>query len=67
MTRNVGGADRVIRIVVGAALILWFFLDSGGGFWHWIKLIGILPLASGLMGSCMLYNLLGINTCPMRK
>ena len=32
---NVGGADRILRIAVGAALILWFFLDNGSGFWHW--------------------------------
>jgi hypothetical protein len=32
--------------------------------WGWL---GIVPLATGLIGSCPLYSLLGINTCPMKK
>jgi hypothetical protein len=64
---NVGGADRILRIAVGAALILWFFLDNGAGFWHWAKLIGVVPLATGLFSTCPLYALLGVSTCPMKK
>jgi hypothetical protein len=64
---NVGGADRIIRIVVGLALLVWFFVDHGTGFWHWAKLIGIVPLATGLMSSCPLYSILGLSTCPMKK
>jgi Protein of unknown function (DUF2892) len=67
LTTNVGGIDRILRIVVGAALILWFFLDQGTGFWHWAKLIGIVPLATGLMSTCPLYTVLGLSTCPMKK
>ncbi len=66
-TTNVGSTDRILRIVVGAALILWFFLDQGTGFWHWAKLIGIVPLATGLMSTCPLYSVLGLSTCPMKK
>ena len=36
----------------------------GGPVWAWI---GVVPLATGLMGFCALYPLLGINTCPMKK
>ena len=64
---NVGGIDRLLRIGIGAALLLWFFLDQGAGFWHWAKLIGLVPLATGLMSSCPLYSLIGLNTCPMKK
>ena len=64
---NVGGIDRILRIAIGAALLVWFFLDQGTGFWHWAKLIGIVPLATGLMSSCPLYSLIGLNTCPMKK
>ena len=64
---NVGGIDRLLRIGIGAALLLWFFLDQGAGFWHWAKLIGLVPLATGLMSSCPLYSLVGLNTCPMKK
>jgi hypothetical protein len=41
LSNNVGGIDRILRIVVGLALIAWFFVDQGTGFWHWAKLIGI--------------------------
>jgi len=64
---NVGGVDRVLRIVVGLALIAWFFMDQGTGFWHWAKLIGIVPLATGLMSSCPLYSILGLSTCPVKR
>ena len=64
---NVGGIDKILRIAVGLALIVWFFMDQGTGFWHWAKLIGIVPVLTGLMGSCPLYSMLGLSTCPMKK
>ena len=64
---NVGGFDRILRIVVGLALIVWFFMDQGTGFWHWAKLIGIVPLATGVMSSCPLYSILGLSTCPVKR
>ena len=63
---NEGTVDRVLRIVVGLALIAGFFLN-GGGTWSWLYLIGIVPLATGLLGSCPVYSILGISTCPMKK
>lgn len=62
MKLNVGGIDRILRIVVGLALIAWALM--GGPIWAWI---GIVPLATGAVGFCALYPLLGINTCPMKK
>mgnify|MGYP000871638948 CR=1 FL=1 len=67
MTANEGTIDRILRVIVGAGLILWFFVDQGSGFWHWAKLIGILPLLTGLVGHCPVYSVLGISTCPMRR
>lgn len=64
---NEGTVDRVLRVLVGAALLVWFFVDQGTGFWHYAKLIGIVPLVTGLVGSCPLYSVLGINTCPMKR
>jgi hypothetical protein len=64
---NVGGIDRALRIVVGAALLLWFLVDQGAGFWHYAKLIGIVPLATGLFGTCPLYAILGLSTCPVKR
>ncbi|WP_439104883.1 YgaP family membrane protein [Celeribacter marinus] len=60
--KNVGGLDRILRIVVGVALIAGFFVYGNPLF-----LIGIVPLATGLFSSCLVYSLFGINTCPMNK
>ncbi len=63
MKANVGGIDKVVRIGGGAVLV---GLAAAGivGAWGWI---GIVPLATGLLGVCPAYALLGINTCPMKK
>ncbi|TCP63296.1 DUF2892 family protein [Rhodovulum bhavnagarense] len=59
--QNVGGMDRTARIVIGAVMLLmWAFLTDPS----WIWLLGIVPLATGLMKSCPLYNVIGLNTCP---
>lgn len=62
MKANVGGIDRILRIVVGLVLI-GLTLNGNIGFWGWI---GVVPLATGAMGFCALYPLLGINTCPKK-
>ncbi len=62
MKFNVGGIDRVLRIVVGLALVAWALM--GGPVWAWI---GVVPLGTGLAGFCPLYPLLGMNTCPAKK
>lgn len=62
MKVNVGGIDRLLRIVVGLALIAWALL-ANGPIWAWI---GILPLATGLLNFCPAYTLLGINTCKIK-
>ena len=63
---NVGGIDRILRIVVGLALIAGFFLNTEASM-RWLYLIGIIPLATGLMRTCPLYSILGLSTCPMNK
>lgn len=63
---NVGGIDKIARIVVGLALIAGFFLNADGAY-RWLYLIGIVPLVTGLLGTCPLYSILGFNTCPMKK
>jgi uncharacterized membrane protein len=64
---NEGAVDRVLRVAVGLALLVWFFADPGQGFWHYAKLIGIVPVFTGLIGWCPLYSLLGVSTCPMKR
>ncbi len=62
MKINVGGIDKILRIVVGLALIAWALM--GGPAWAWV---GVVPLATGAIGWCPAYNLFGMNTCPTRK
>ena len=57
MTKNVGGADKIIRIVVGLALIAWGFMAQ-----NWLGAIGVVPLATALLGWCPAYLPLGIKT-----
>jgi hypothetical protein len=64
--RNVGGLDRLVRIVVGLALIAGFFLNADAGM-RWLYLIGVIPLATGLFGTCAIYSIFGQNTCSTRK
>ncbi|NMG02151.1 YgaP family membrane protein [Azoarcus taiwanensis] len=63
MTKNVGSIDKIIRIVAGLVLIALAILGIGAP-WTWI---GIVPLATGLMGWCPAYTLIGANTCPTKK
>ncbi len=60
---NVGNVDRIARIGGGLALIA---LAGTGTIGMW-GFIGIVPLATGLMRSCPLYSLVGINTCPSKQ
>ena len=58
MKTNVGQPDKIVRIILGIALIAWAL--TGGPVWAWI---GVVPLATGLFSFCPLYSMLGINTC----
>lgn len=60
--KNVGNFDRGARIILGLALIAGFFANGDGGF-GWLYLVGgAIALATGAMGSCAVYSLLGVNT-----
>lgn len=63
MARNVGNADRIIRVVIGLALISLFFVLPG--MWKMLGLIAIVPLATAAIGWCPLYAMFGIRTCPV--
>jgi hypothetical protein len=62
MKSNVGGIDKIARIILGAALI---GVTIAGLLPAW-GYIGIVPLVTGLFGWCPAYRLIGLNTCPMR-
>jgi hypothetical protein len=62
MTPNVGGLDRVLRIVAGLVLLgLGAFGPLG-----WWGLVGLVPLATGLVRFCPVYPILGVSTCPLK-
>ncbi len=63
MKSNVGGIDKILRIVLGAGLL---GATVAGLLPVW-GYIGIVPLATGLMGWCPLYPLIGLSTCPTKK
>jgi hypothetical protein len=65
--KNVGTIDRVLRIVVGVALLAAFFMTPATGALHYIYLIGIVPLLTAVFGTCPLYSILGISSCPMKQ
>lgn len=62
MTANVGGIDRILRIVAGLVLIA---LAATGGVGAW-GYLGVIVLATGVFRFCGAYTLLGVNTCPMK-
>jgi hypothetical protein len=63
MTTNVGGIDRILRIVLGLVLIA-LTLTGTIGAWGWI---GVVPLATAAFGFCPLYTVLGFSSCPTKK
>ncbi len=62
MRTNEGRIDRLLRIVVGVVLLTLVFTGPQTP-WGWI---GLIPLATGLIGVCPAYSLLGISTCKAR-
>jgi len=63
MKSNVGGIDRILRIVLGLVLI-GLTLTGTIGVWGWL---GVVPLATGAIGWCPPYAIFGWNTCAMKK
>ncbi|MAU65729.1 DUF2892 domain-containing protein [Hyphomonas sp.] len=60
---NEGTIDRVLRVIVGLALIAIVFVGPQTP-WGWI---GLVPLLTGLVGTCPLYTILGIRTCKLKN
>lgn len=56
-------AERALRVALGLALV---GLAATGtvGAWGWV---GVVPVLTGLIGSCPLYTLLGFSTCPLKS
>ena len=63
LPKNEHTIDRVLRVALGGALIALVFVGPQTP-WGWL---GIIPLVTGLVGSCPLYTVLGVSTCPARE
>ena len=57
---DVGGIDRSLRIAVGLLLIAFVFVGPKTS-WGWL---GLIPLVTGLVATCPVYSLIGLNSCP---
>lgn len=62
MWKNEFRIDRAVRVIIGAVLLTLVFVGPKTS-WGWL---GIVPLATGLVGFCPLYRLLGIDTCRVK-
>lgn len=62
MTCNVGGIDRILRAIVGLGLISLVFVGPQTP-WGWV---GLIPLATAVLGWCPPYALLGLSTCKRK-
>jgi DUF2892 family protein len=61
MTRNIGTADRIIRLILGGVILgLYGALAPP---LRYLTLLGLIPLGTALTGNCPVYTLLGISTC----
>lgn len=65
MEKNVGGIDRVVRIVAGLIILSLFFVVDQN--YRWWALVGLVPLFTGLVGWCPAYLPFGLSTCKMRR
>ena len=65
MQANVGGVDRIVRVVAGLALLAWAAFGEGDA--RWWGLIGVVPLATGILRWCPAYLPFGIKTCSTRR
>lgn len=59
MPKNESRTDRVLRVLVGAVAISLVFVGPQTA-WGWL---GLIPLATGLVGTCPLYTIFGVSTC----
>lgn len=61
--KNQHAVERVVRILLGVGLLSVVFVGPQT-VWGWL---GVVPLVTGLAGSCPLYTLFGFSTCPLQK
>jgi sulfite exporter TauE/SafE len=62
MKQNIGSIDRFVRVVLGLVLLALILVVEGNA--RWWGLVGLVPLITGLVGSCPLYSMMGWSSCP---
>ncbi len=62
MKKNEGNTDRILRVILGIALLVIGFAVMGGTAGVIVGLVGLVPLLTGLAGSCPVYSLLGLSS-----
>ena len=68
MKKNIGNADRIVRLLLSAlAAFLYFTNVVNGTLGIVILVVGGILLLTSLAGTCPLYSLVGLNTCPAKK
>jgi hypothetical protein len=60
--KNEGNMDRIMRVTLGVVI-----LGVGLVTQSWLGLIGLVPLATGALGTCPIYSIFGISTCPVKE
>jgi hypothetical protein len=61
--KNEHDVERVLRVVAGVAILSLAFVGPKTAWGY----LGAIPILTGAIGSCPLYTLLGLSTCPMKK
>jgi hypothetical protein len=68
MKKNIGGADRIIRVLIAAVIAVLYFTNIISGTPGLaLLIIGGVFLATSLIGFCPLYAIFGLSTCPAKK
>lgn len=62
LEKNVGGVDRISRIIVGVGLIAAFYLNESDSVLRYAYWLGVIPLVTGLLATCPVYSALGLKT-----
>ena len=65
MKKNIGTFDRLIRLLLGIIFLILTFFISSVLFKIIFILFGIFCIAEALLSRCVLYALMGKNTCPL--
>lgn len=65
MEKNIGNLDKVLRVVVGIALLSLIFILKGDA--RWWGLIGIAPILTVVLGWCPAYTLLDVSTSKTKR